>query len=244
MSRFLFPLASASAPAAPLRAWLRRVASCVLLAGGLLALVGCGGASVQPMVPDDAFPPAKSEDYNMRCFKNTVARAHRDIAWIDSTAQSDRGEQAWEAQLEELREAAREIGADAVHNVTVLRLKARGATIDRSVPFTAIKQDRYDLYFLRGTATVYLGDDANAKQAAAASAAAEAESAPPATAPALFAPASAPSTPPPGATNRPRSAASEAEGHNHSASDDHSDGDEVSGDATRKKKPLSNGVAF
>lgn len=232
-------------PAAALRfAWIaiaRRLAVVACVAIALLLLTGCGGSKIQPISPDEAFPPAKPADYTMRCFKNTVTRPHRDIAWIDSTPLSDRSEESWEKQLQELQAAARKIGADAVHNVRALKLKARGAVIDEDVPFTAVKQDRYDLYFLRGTATVYLDEGAAAPPAPNPAASAEGESLPPASAPAVFAPIPAPSQPPPGATNVPRSAASEAEGH-HSASDE--DGDEVGGEPPRKKNSLSGGVSF
>lgn len=129
-----------------------RLALTGALAGVLLS--GCSSTRVHRLVTETY--PAKSPDYQVKLYINKVTRPHREIAFIDSRASTDRSETTQSEQLRQLQEKARALGADAVHDIRSMTHKARGVVVDERVPFQAYKQGRYELYFLRGIALVYL----------------------------------------------------------------------------------------
>ncbi len=129
-----------------------------LISGGvavlaLLALVGCAGARVQRLT-DEKYPP-RPKDATIRLYINKVQQPHREIAFIDSHAVAERTDADREKQLLEIRDAARKLGADAVHDIRPLTLRVQGFMPDKQVPFKAFKQGRQKLYFMRGIAIVY-----------------------------------------------------------------------------------------
>lgn len=119
-----------------------------------LLLPGCSSTRVHRLVPETY--SAKSPDYQVKLYINKVTRPHREIAFIDSRASTDRSEATQSEQLRQLQDKARSLGADAVHDIRSMTHKARGVVVDERVPFQAYKQGRYELFFLRGIALVYL----------------------------------------------------------------------------------------
>jgi hypothetical protein len=119
-----------------------------------LLLPGCSSTRVHRLVPETY--PAKSPDYQVKLYINKVTRPHREIAFIDSRASTDRSEATQSEQLRQLQQKARSLGADAVHDIRSMTHKVRGVVADERVPFQAYKQGRYELFFLRGIALVYL----------------------------------------------------------------------------------------
>jgi hypothetical protein len=135
-----------------------QAAACRFFSGGvavlaLFALVGCASARIQRLT-DERFP-ARPKDATVRLYINKVQQPHREIAFIDSHAVAERTEANREKQLLEIREAARKLGADAVHDIRPLTLRVQGLIPDKQVPFKAFKQGRQKLYFMRGVAIVY-----------------------------------------------------------------------------------------
>jgi hypothetical protein len=55
-------------------------------------------------------------------------------------------------QLEQLKKKARQLGANTVQEVHMLAKHVQGYTIDERVPFSALQQGKYELYFLRAQA--------------------------------------------------------------------------------------------
>lgn len=102
--------------------------------------------------------PAKPKDTQIKLYVYKVQRPHREIAFIDSQPLPDRSEQSQEKQLLQIREAARKLGADAVHDIQSMTERVQGMVTDQRVPFRAYKQGQYKLYFIRGTAIVYTLD--------------------------------------------------------------------------------------
>lgn len=121
------------------------------LAGTILA--GCGGPRSLHLT-EDRYPP-RPEGYPVDVFVGEVEQSHRTIARIDTTGRPADDEPSRLAQLEELKARAREVGADAVHEVRLLTKRVRGLTTDERTPFRAWKQGEYPLYFMRGEAIVY-----------------------------------------------------------------------------------------
>jgi len=93
--------------------------------------------------------------YPVEIYVGQVELPHREIAVIDSSGYPDDDDATRVRQLEELRQRARGLGADAVQDVRLMTKRVRGYTIDERTPFPALKQGRYPLYFMRGTAIVY-----------------------------------------------------------------------------------------
>jgi uncharacterized protein YbjQ (UPF0145 family) len=130
-----------------------------LLAAALAALgvafaAGCSGVRVIPLADDMPRQP-KPDSFEVRLFVNKVLTSHREIAIIESEALPDMSDESKAAQLRQIQDEARRLGADAVHDMRQLKQRVQGMVVDRNVPFRAYKQGRYDLYFWRGTAIVY-----------------------------------------------------------------------------------------
>lgn len=118
-----------------------------------LALAGCAGPR------ELAIEAPKNESrpfgYPVDTYVGEVPETHREIAVIESKAYQNDSAEARQRQLEDLRERARELGADAVQGVRLLTKRVRGYSADERTPFLSFRQGEYPLYFLRGEAIVY-----------------------------------------------------------------------------------------
>lgn len=123
----------------------------------VLAVSGCSKVVVHRLT-DDRFPSAPA-DASIRLYENKVLRPHREIAFIDSQALPDESAETREKQLLQITDKARDLGAEAVHDIRFLKEPVEGLIVDQNVPFRAYKQGRYTLYFIRGTAIVYTNDE-------------------------------------------------------------------------------------
>ncbi|GEM_PF-545431 len=118
-----------------------------------LLAAGCGSVRITPISGDHLVP--KPSGFEVKLFENKVQQPHREIAWIDSRALPDPSPEQKELQLRQIQDAARKLGADAVHDMRPLDLRVKGIVMDERVPFNAFKQGEYTLRFWRGTAIVY-----------------------------------------------------------------------------------------
>lgn len=116
-------------------------------------LVGCSSTNVT-MLSKTRFPP-KPSDAEIELFSGKITGPYVAIAIIDSRSHSERTKENKIKQLEDLRRLARKLGADAVHNIRLLKKKGRGYIPDERVPIPAWKQGSFNLYFLRGEAIKY-----------------------------------------------------------------------------------------
>jgi hypothetical protein len=103
---------------------------------------------------DQTFPPRPSI-YPIEMFAGRVQRPHVGIAIIESQAYDIDDVITREAQLEQLEEKARELGADAVDGLRILAKQVHGYTVDERAPAPSVKQGEYPLFFMRGRALVY-----------------------------------------------------------------------------------------
>lgn len=142
-----------------------RAVGAVVLAGMVLA--GCSAQRVYPLT-DRTFPPTPAGQ-EIKLYTNAIRRPHLKLAYVQSTSDVESSPESRVKQLEQLREQARALGADAVVEVRELKNKVRGAVPDEAVPFRAYRQGRYNLYFLRGTAVRFVepGEEAEAPEASA-----------------------------------------------------------------------------
>ncbi len=131
---------------------------------GAVALVGCGmPRRVDVRLHEDASVftpdfPKRPPGAEVELWMGDTSREKIPIAIISSSRTADRSRASREAQLEELRARARDLGAHAVENVRVETAQVSGIIADPRVPFTAFKQGDFELHFVRGTAVFYPGD--------------------------------------------------------------------------------------
>lgn len=120
------------------------------IAVGLMVLTSCGGPRMKMLAEEDyaALHPEVSVDV----FVGTMEREHEPVALIDSEAFTYVDENVKLQQIEQLKERARRLGANAIHDVRILPKYVEGFTVDERVPFTAWRQGRYPMYFMRGEA--------------------------------------------------------------------------------------------
>jgi len=100
--------------------------------------------------------PSIPEDQEIELWAGEQLRDKIEIAIVSSTRQADRSRATREAQMEELRVAARALGANGLENLYVHTAEAQGMVADPRVPFTAWKQGEFELDFIRATAVRYL----------------------------------------------------------------------------------------
>jgi len=100
--------------------------------------------------------PALPANAPVEIWVGETSRPKQLLAIISSSRTAERSRESREAQLEELRVRAREMGAHAIENIRVETAEVNGVVADPRVPFTAFKQGEFDLYFFRGTAVRYL----------------------------------------------------------------------------------------
>jgi len=119
----------------------------------VICWTGCGGPRMKKL--DETNYRRRPAKYPIDVYVGQVPQTHRDLAVIESTAYATNDDPVLIKQKEELKREARDIGADAVEDVRVLKKEIKGYTIDERTPFNSWKQGEYPLYFLRGTAIVY-----------------------------------------------------------------------------------------
>ncbi|MBN1475776.1 hypothetical protein JXA47_03385 [Candidatus Sumerlaeota bacterium] len=126
----------------------------------LLLIAGCGLATrrVDVRLTEGIFPP-RPPGAEVELWVGETDRPKIPIAVISSSRTAERSAEAREAQVEELRERARSLGAHAVENLRVETAEVNGFVADPRTPFTAFKQGEFDLHFVRGTAVYYLTDE-------------------------------------------------------------------------------------
>ncbi len=104
---------------------------------------------------DSATYERRPRNYPIDPYVGKLSQPHREIAVIESTAYPSDDKDTRNKQLEEMKEKARGLGADAIDDLRVLTKKIKGYTLDERTPFISWKQGNYELFFLRGTAVVY-----------------------------------------------------------------------------------------
>jgi hypothetical protein len=137
-----------------IRSGRNRLLGLLALLGMLAAASGCSTGPRMVWLTSERYPPRPSI-YPIEVFAGRVQRPHREIALIESVAYDIDDVYTREAQLEQLQEKARELGADAVDNVRILAKLVKGYTIDERAPAPAVKQGQYPLFFMRGRAIIY-----------------------------------------------------------------------------------------
>ena len=123
-----------------------------------LFVIGCSATNVH-MLTEEKYP-RKSKDAEVKLYINQVHEKHVAIALVNSFAAGEDTPDIRRKQLADIQKRARKLGADAVMNVRALKNKGRGMVPDDNVPFSAVKPGKYTQYFLRGTAIVYVTEDA------------------------------------------------------------------------------------
>lgn len=131
-----------------------RAAGTLALAAVLGLTLACATGPRMLRLTNQKFPPRPSM-YPIEIFAGKVQRPHVEIAIIESYAYDIDDPLTREAQLEQLRETARELGADAVDSLRILAKQVDGYTMDERAPAPAFKQGEYPMFFMRGRALVY-----------------------------------------------------------------------------------------
>lgn len=127
------------------------------------SFAGCSNNKVYYLT-EERFPPTP-DDQEIKLYINQTKRPHMPIAFINSKSDSNLEPETKKAQLEDLKERARELGADAVINIRNLNNKVNGFTVDERVPFHSYRQGNYELSFFRGTAIKFVDEETAAKAA-------------------------------------------------------------------------------
>ena len=136
----------------------RRSLLALLTLTACVALAGCAsGVKVKRLTDFNYLSTPRSAEIEV--FVGEVDRPKIEIAYLQSEPLDGTDNDAKAYQLDKLRAKARELGANAIDNVRLIPLEARGMVPDPAVPFTAWKQGRYNLYALRGTAIRYVTSD-------------------------------------------------------------------------------------
>lgn len=123
----------------------------MILASALsFCAVACGGPQMKLLTEQ----PLRPLDRNAKIeiFIGEIKPPYQEVAIIESDAYSFVDNEKKKLQVDQLREKARGLGANAVQNVHILTKRVKGYTIDERVPFTAWQQGEYELYLMRGTA--------------------------------------------------------------------------------------------
>jgi uncharacterized protein YbjQ (UPF0145 family) len=119
----------------------------------IIMSLGCSHANYKMLT--DTKLKAKPKNFDVELFVGKIERPYKPIAIVQSKSYDNKFEDTKIKQMEELKEIARKLGADAVHNIRMLDNSVSGYVIDYQVPFLSWKQGKYQLYFLRGEAVVY-----------------------------------------------------------------------------------------
>jgi len=127
-----------------------RVHAVVAVFLGIIAGIGCSGPRMMRL-SDRRYEP-RPPSFPIELYEGNVKTAHEELAIIDSIAVEQLTTQTRKALVEDLRSRAREVGAGAVKNVTMLIRADRGWIEDPQTPFHSWRQGWTDRYFLRGRA--------------------------------------------------------------------------------------------
>jgi hypothetical protein len=129
----------------------------------LSLLFSCSAYTIHRLDGTKYKPKPRNADITI--YAGKIDRPHVKIAIIDSETFPDKSDATKLKQLEQLKMAARKLGADAVEDVRLLTQKARGYVVDERVPLPAWKQGEYELYFLRGVAIRFTEETSSEKKA-------------------------------------------------------------------------------
>jgi hypothetical protein len=115
-----------------------------------LVAAACAGPRTKWLTEEHPapLPPGTHVDV----YVGTLSPPFQPIAIIETDAVAEETDATRDAQLEELRNKARRVGANAIQNVEILKKRIKGMTPDEKVPFKAWKQGQYNLIFMRGMA--------------------------------------------------------------------------------------------
>lgn len=116
-------------------------------------LWGCNTSGVQRLSGEKFSPKAPDADVEM--FVGTISRDHIPVAILNSKHYTDQSDDSKAKMLANLKELAREAGADAVMEIRILPKRFEGMVVDEKPPFPAWKPGNYYGYFMRGKAIVY-----------------------------------------------------------------------------------------
>ena len=127
--------------------FFKKIIGFLCLASMLLYITGCAATNYKLLTKDKFRPKTSGEDVEL--FLGKIDKAYTAIAIVQSKSYDNKYESTKAKQLEEIKETARKLGADAVHNIHLLDDKVQGYVTDYQVPFESWKQGKYTLYFLR-----------------------------------------------------------------------------------------------
>lgn len=127
-----------------------RFLSALSLAFALTWLAGCAGPRTVRLAEHN-FPKLPA-DGQVDVYLGSLDPPFEPVAVIESEAYPYVDDATKRRQLEQLKARARDLGANAVHDLRMLPRTLRSYKIDEDVPFLAVKQGTYDVYFLRGVA--------------------------------------------------------------------------------------------
>ncbi len=127
----------------------------VTLAILMVSLAACGGRKVHRLT-DEKFPATPANE-DVKLYINNVQRPHIEVAYVQSFTSSAKSSDTRRAQLKELRDRARRLGAHAVMDVRQLKAKSRGVVPDERAPLPLFsRQGEGTMYMLRGTAVRFV----------------------------------------------------------------------------------------
>lgn len=120
----------------------------------VLTLAGCSrGATVHPFSLYEY--ESKPRSFDMPAHFREIEQLYVPIALIDSAPREVVNDQAREEMLKEIKEAARKMGADAIHKVQFVKGSNAGYIPDPATPFPSLKQGSLDETYLRGEAVKF-----------------------------------------------------------------------------------------
>ncbi len=131
---------------------IRRAGRSLPLLAAFMLVVGCGGPRLRWLT--EQRPAPLPDHIPVEVYVGSIQPAPDRIAIIETSATPHADETSRRAQLEELKQRARRVGANAIEDVRILTKEIQGFTLDERTPFFSWRQGRYPLYFMRGTAIV------------------------------------------------------------------------------------------
>lgn len=121
---------------------------------GILVVLAVGCGPRMKMLTDKHYEP-RPASRQIEIYQGKVETPHDNIAIIDSRGFEELTSDTRKTMVDDLRERARRVGADAVTNVQMLIAPERGFVPDPQTPFKSVRQGWTDVHFLRGTAIRY-----------------------------------------------------------------------------------------
>ncbi len=120
----------------------------------LVILFSSGCQPRMKMLTDRTYPPTPPFQ-QIELYQGDVLTPYEEIAILDSIKVEALTSETQKTLVNDLRERARRIGADAVIHVSMLIAPDRNFVLDPQTPFRSYRQGWTDLYFLRGKAIRY-----------------------------------------------------------------------------------------